>query len=198
MAEVLREAETLLRAALQEGRPKGTSWEVVRLYHDTDQSRGKTEAVLAACLSNWQGVAQHIDEAMQEDRPLEIGEITSMLIHKAFLRKRCKDYRDRQMAEQVARAKVTGSNGEYLPFDPADLGERKQSLKLFGEEIALVLKERSVRDRMVIELRADGYSPREIVDKVKAALPDEPMSEPTVSRIIQRFGDDLRRLLDDQ
>ena len=66
-------------------------------------------------------------------------------------------------------------------------------MKNLEEEIALLLWKRSVRDRMVIELRYFGeLKPAEIVAKVKEALPGVRISRPGISRILAKFEDELR------
>jgi hypothetical protein len=182
----------MLRTALRKGRPQGVEWEVLDLYRDTDDSTGKTLALLGACLSGWESLAPDLEAIIQQEGPLSLEEIAALLIHRTHLRKRRREYRDRQMAQQVDRANVRGPDGELLPFDPQAPGEREELLKNLEELIAELLEERSVRDRMVLDLWLNGHTYKAIVERAQAALPNEPISEPTVSRIVDRFRDDLR------
>lgn len=198
LEDVLHETEKLLRAALQKGRPQGIEKEAVKLYHDTDDSKGKTAAMLAACLSNWNSLVQQLNLCSEEDLPLSLEEVTVWLIHRAYLHKRRKGYQNKKMDQQIARANVRGQDGELLPFDPPAAAERKIFLEDLEEVIALVMKEHSVRDRMVLELWLDEHTYEEVVAKIKAELPGEAISQATVSRIVERFRDELRGRLEEE
>jgi hypothetical protein len=183
-------AITLLREALQQGRRT----DAVRLYrgHAND-----TAATAAAILSAWQTFARHPDE---EELPemVSMTDLAARFIRRACQRMRRKDYRDQQMAEQVARGHPRGSAGQYLPFDPADPREREEVMKNLPLEIEEVLGERSERDRRVVELWVEGHTYEEIVERVRAELPGEPVSAATVHRIIERFRDEMRGRLEDR
>jgi chromatin segregation and condensation protein Rec8/ScpA/Scc1 (kleisin family) len=198
MEDVIKETEKLLRAALQKGRPEGIEWKAVKLYHDTDDSKGKTAAMLAACLSNWESLVQQLERCSTEDEPLSVEEVTARLVHRSHLRKRRKNYRDKQMDQQTARANVRSDDKEFRPFDPPAPEDGEISLKDLEEEIALLLEKRSIRDRMVLELWLDEYTYEEIVEKIKATLPSEPICPATVTRIVQRFRDELRGRLEEE
>jgi serine/threonine protein kinase len=195
MAEVLSAVEQMLRGALRKGRPTGVEWEVIDLYRNADDSRGKTESLLAACLEGWEEFVGALD-ALPQERPLSLDEVAALLIHRAYLRKRREDYWDRHMSEQVDRANVRGPDGELLPFDPPAPGGGEDALKQLEELIANLLEGRSVRERMVLDLYLNGHTYAAIVEKVKESLPGEPISQPTVSRIVERFRDELRSRLE--
>jgi hypothetical protein len=198
LEELCRAVEQMLRTALRKGRPRGVEWEVVDLYRDTDDSTGRTLAVLGACLSGWESLAPDLEALAGQEGPLSLEDIAALLIHRTHLRKRRRDYRDQQMARQVDRANVRAPDGEILPFDPQAPEERQDFLKNLEELIATLLAERSVRDRMVLDLYLHGHTYAAIVEAVQAALPDERLSQPTVSRIVERFRDELRARLKDK
>jgi hypothetical protein len=196
MAEVIDEAMRLLRAALEEGRPDGVAREALRIYWGADDPSHKTEATHAAFLSHWPSFLAYLEDSGAQDRPLAKEEIAALLIHRTRLRQRRREYRDEQMAQQVDRAHARGSDGERLPFDPAAPRARGEALKSLREEIDSVVMNYPVRDRMIIELRYFAeLPPKQIVEAVRKALPDEPISLATVSRVLAKFEDDLRRRL---
>jgi hypothetical protein len=196
MEEVLDAVERMLRDALRKGRPSGVEWEVVNLYRGTDDPRNKTEALKAACLSGWESFEKCVD-ALPHDGPLSLEEAAGLLIHRAYLRKRRADYRDDQVARQVSRANVRGRDGEFRPFDPPAPACGDESLKKLEGLIADLLEERSVRDRLVFDLFLHGHTYEAIVEQVKAALPGESSSIAGVSRIVNRFRDELRARLEE-
>ncbi|HTU21907.1 MAG TPA: hypothetical protein VMG10_27965 [Gemmataceae bacterium] len=198
LEDVLKATEQLLRTALQKGTPKGIEREAVKLYHDTEDSKGKTAAMLGACLSSWESLVGQLNVSSEEDRPLSLTEVSERLIHRAYLHKRRRGYRDKQMGQQIARANVRGEDGELLPFNPPAPQEGEIFLEDLEEVIALVLKDRSVRDRMILEMRLDELTYEAIVEKIKAALPRESISQATVSRVVERFRDELRGHLEDE
>ena len=129
---------------------------------------------------------------------MSLTEVSERLIHRAYLHKRRRGYRDKQMGQQIARANVRGEDGELLPFNPPAPQEGEIFLEDLEEVIALVLKDRSVRDRMILEMRLDELTYEAIVEKIKAALPRESISQATVSRVVERFRDELRGHLEDE
>jgi len=199
METVIADVEKLLKAALQEGRPTKTpEREAVELYQGTSDPRGKTAAMLAACLSDWPSFARHLDNSGRDEGPLTMDEITALLVHRVYLRKRRTEYRDDQMHGQLRRANVRGGNGEFIAFDPEDPRNWEQSMNELREEIAYVLGGRSVRDRMVLELWLNQHTGKAIVEMIEKDLPGHRISEATVSRIVERFQDELRGRMDEE
>lgn len=196
---LLDEVMRLIHDALQEGRPKGIAWEAKRLYEGSDDPRHKSDATKAAFLSNWSSFARYLAEVRPETEALDKEAIAALFIHHTFNRWRRKTYRDKQMDRQVARANVDGQDGDNLPFDPEDRKAREESVKNLHEVIASILGKRSVRDRMVLELKYFAeLNYTAIVQEVKKALPGEPISPAAISRIVEHFVDELRdRLKDD-
>ncbi len=199
MIELLNAVMKLLRAALVQDRPQGVAREAVRLYHGSDDPSHKTEATQAAFLSNWPDFVRYCDEIGRDDEPLSNEHLAALYIHHTFNRRRRKDRRDKQLAHEVARATLHGEDGEQMPFDPKDSREKEDFLKNVSEEMALSLESRSPRDRMVLELKYfHGLDPKTIVERVKVALPDVSISQPTISRIVARFEDEMRRRLKEE
>jgi hypothetical protein len=199
MLELLDEAMKLIRAALKEGRPHGIVWEAKRLYEASDDPSHKSEATKAAFLSNWPSFARYLAEAGQETESLSKEQIAVIFIHHTFKRWRRKTYRDKQMDGQVARGYVPGEDGELMPFNPEDRKAREESVKNLQEEIAFILGKRSVRDRMVLEMKYFGeLNHASIVQEVRKVLPGEPISPATISRIVERFADELRDRLNEE
>ncbi len=194
LPDVIEATEQLLRTALRAGRPHGVQWEVTELYRAADASRHKTEALLAACLSDWHSFVRDLENA--GDEPLSLDQVTTLLVHRAYNRHRRKEYRDKQMAKQVEHAHVRGRDGEQLPFDPPARSS-DEALKNLSEEIAFLMAERSLRDRLIIELRYfGGFAPAEIIPRVRAACPEASISAATISRVLQKFEDELRPRLE--
>jgi hypothetical protein len=197
MSDVIKAVEDLVRDALQKGRPRRTEeWEAVALYKDAEDSTARTAAMLGACLSSWESYVQSLGNSLQQDGPISMHDFVRGLIHHAFLRKRRADYRAQQMAEQIDRANVRGPDGEQIPFDPPAPDEPEELLKKVAEEIADLLRDQSVRDRLVLGLHLDGNTYEAIVKEVQTALPNERISISTVSRIVERFTDGLRARLE--
>jgi len=194
MLALVDRAMEVLREALRAGRPAGVAREAVKIHRDNEND---TKATAAAFLSAWTSFARNLDDAADSPESLTLPELTARLIHRTYLRKRRKDYRDRQMADQVERANVRGNDGRYLPFDPQDPIEQNELMKNLPDEIASVLSGWSVRDRMVLELWLDReHTYEKIVEAIKTALPGQPISTATVQRIVERFCDEMRGRLD--
>ena len=192
MLEMLAEAMRLIRAALKEGRPKGIAWEARRIYEGADDPSHKSLAAQAALLSDWPSFAQYLAGAGQDTEVLNKEQVAGLFIHHTFNRWRRKIRRDKQMERQVARANVSREDGEILPWDPVDPDARKESLKNLREEIAIILGKRSERDRLVLEMKYfGGLNYVTIVQEVRKVLPEESISESTISRIVDRFEDEL-------
>jgi hypothetical protein len=196
LLELVEAVKKFLSDALGGDATTGAGREATLLYKFSNVSQAKTDAVVAACLSDWHSFVQDFDK---EDRePMDLDDVVVLLIHRTYNRMRRQKYRDDQMNEQLAMGRAKGNDGETLPFDPAMQPWRLGSVKNLQEEIAVVLKDRSPRDRLIIELRYFAeMKPKEIVERVKAAMPGTPVSEAVVSRVLQRFADDLRPRVSD-
>jgi hypothetical protein len=126
---------------------------------------------------------------------VSMADLAALFIQRAYNRMRRQNAADRRLAHQVAQGQVRGKDGDLLPFDPAAPPPSEELVKILHEEIAVLLQERSGRDRLVIELWLDGLIYEKIVERVRLDLPDEAVSTATISRIIDRFRDDLHHRL---
>lgn len=188
MLVLLERAMDLIRGALREGRRNAAA----KLYRGNEND---TKATAGALLSAWETFAHHLDCDEEMLESVSMAELAALLIRRAYNRMRRKDYGDRKLADQVARSRVRGKDGDLLPFDPAAPPQTDDVVKILPEEIAAVLRQRSERDRLVIELWLDGDVYEKIVECVRATLPEEAVSTATISRIIDRFRDDLHQRL---
>lgn len=188
MLALLDRAMNLIRAALREGR----RCPAVELYRGNEND---TKATAAALLSAWETFARDLDDGDLAES-LGLPELAALFIRRAHNRMRRRDYRDRQVADQVIRAHPYGPDGEPLPFDPADPHQREEVLKNLPVEIAEVVQTRSERDRLVIDLWLGEHTYEDIVERVRGVLPGEPISLATVQRIVERFRDDMRGRLE--
>ncbi|MFO0863747.1 MAG: hypothetical protein U0744_03665 [Gemmataceae bacterium] len=196
LLELVEAVKKFLADALSGDAATGPSREAAMLYKFSNVSQAKTDAVVAACLSDWHSFVQEFNEADRD--PVDLDDVVVLLIHRTYNRMRRQKYRDDQMNEQLSKGRAKGSDGEALPFDPAMQPWRLGSAKNLQEEIAVLMKERSPRDCLIIELRYFGeLKPKQIVERVKATMPGTPISEAVVSRVLQRFADDLRPRLSD-
>ncbi|MCI0456721.1 MAG: hypothetical protein L0Z62_07050 [Gemmataceae bacterium] len=180
----LEEAIRCLREALREGRRD----DATKLYrgHQND-----TEAMTAALLSVWQTFVDHPGSFEELSESATDVDIAGFFMRLACRRMRRKRHADQRVAAQVAWASVRGMEGDILPFDPEDPKGNDEFVKNTRREIAEVLGKRSPHERFVIEMRMAGYTGREIVERVKEEFPDAPNSAATVSRIWDRFRDEL-------
>lgn len=196
LPELAEAVKNFLAQALHGGAASGPVREATLLYKFSKASQQKTADVVAACLSDWHSFVREADDADRE--PMDLDDVVVLLIRRTYNRVRRQKYRDDQMSEQLAKGRAKARDGEMLPFDPAMQPWRLGTVKNLEEEIAFILKDRSPRDRFIIELRYFAeLKPKEIVQRVKAEMPGTPVSEAVVSRVLQRFADDLRPRVSD-
>jgi hypothetical protein len=186
LKDVIEAIKKLLYAAVQKDRPEGIDKEVTVLYKVVDGSQRKTDALVAACLSDWQSFIK--DLQCPDHQPLNADKAAILLIHRTFNRWRRKKYRDDQSAEQVDRANVKDKDGEFLPFDPAMPAWRQEAVKFSEEIIAIVVAGFSPRDRMIVELLYfEEMTGKEIVRKLKRHFLESQFRLPW----LQEFGRSL-------
>ncbi|MBX9681849.1 MAG: hypothetical protein K2X38_24075 [Gemmataceae bacterium] len=194
--ELAEAVKRFLAEALQGDSASGPVREATLLYKFSTASQQKTADVVAACLSDWHSFVREFENGDRE--PMDLDDVVVLLIHRTYNRMRRQKYRDDQMNEQLAKGRSKTRDGEMLPFDPAMQPWRLGAVKNLEEEIAFILKDRSPRDRFIIELRYFAeLKPKDIVQRVKAEMPRIPVSEAVVSRVLQRFADDLRPRVSD-
>jgi hypothetical protein len=189
MLALLDHAMNLIRTALR----AGTRNAATQLYRGNEDDSLATKGAL---LSAWETFVQDLDQGGPLPDAVGMPELAARFVRRAYNRMRRQQYRERRMQEELSAGRGRDAEGELLTFDPPDVAGQAEILKILPLEIAEVLGEQPERERRVLELWLQEHTYAEIVRQVKEELPGTAISQPMVSRIVNRFTDEMRGRLE--
>lgn len=183
---LLGQALEIVRAASQEQLPEDSlARQALNLYRANEANTTLTGGALLSALHSCARAG-----SFDLEQPADL--VAALLIHETHKRLRRREYRDRQMKQQIANARRRDADGEMLRLDLPSPEDFSHSMENLWEEIEVLAAQRSERDRLVLELWLKGErTGEEIVTEVLRVQPTATISQPTVSRIVRRFRDEL-------